>query len=131
MSMGIESDRAAERLVQALCDASLSAWREAALRVATDPAESLAATALERVIRSADLVRLWDLEDDLESALFRLTTNEASGIVHGGRERQCMCAVTRRAVEALVCRALLAPDACRVLTEPLLALVPEGDVSPP
>lgn len=112
----------ADRLVTALCDAPLAAWRAAVLATVGDPREPLAAMALERAIPSADRARLWYLYDDLETALHRLTTDEEPGCVRGARTCSCMRATTRRAIAAIVCRDALRPHDVRVLAGPLLAL---------
>lgn len=123
MSMYTQHDASAERLVEALCEVPMGEWRRAALTAVADPRASLAATALEQALHSADLVRLWNLYDDLEIALYRLTTDEALGVVHGWQDRECIRAATRSAVGALVCRNELSPDHVRALTEPFLEMV--------
>jgi hypothetical protein len=113
----------AERLVDALCVAPLREWRSAALALALDPRATLAATALEIALPSVDHVRLWDLLDDLETALHRLASDEACGIVHGRRECDCIRVVTERAVEGLLCAECLARDDVEALAGALVALL--------
>ena len=122
MPMYTQHDASAERLVEALCEVPMAEWRMGALAAAADPRASRAATALEQALRSADPVRLWNLYDDLEIALHRLTTDEALGVVHGWQDRECIRAATRRAVGALVCRNALSPDHLRALTEPFIGI---------
>lgn len=130
MSIYTQHDATAERLVEALCEVPMTEWRTAALAAVADPRASLAATALEQALHSADLVRLWNLYDDLEIALYRLTTDEALGIVHGWHDRECIRSATRSAVGALVCRNELSPELVRALSEPFLEMVaslPDAD----
>lgn len=124
-------DDLAERLVAALCDGMpVADWRAAALAAANDPRASLAAAALEQALRSADAVRLWDLCDDLETALFRLDTDRARGIVRGRHERDCIRAATLRAVGALLCRRGLSASDRETLVGPFLRAAAGSASSP-
>ena len=122
-----EAEGDATRLVEALCEVPVAAWRAAAFAALRDPLAPIAATALEVAQRTADRMRLWDALDDLETALHRLTTEDAAGVVRDAREREWMCLATRRSVSALVCRAGLSDAHVRVLASPLLALVDGGE----
>ena len=124
MSTNARNGATAERLVEALCDLPLADWRRVALAAVADRRAPLAAAALEQALRRADLVRLWELYDDLETALYRLTTDEARGVVRGWRERACIRAATRSALAALVCRSDLGPDHLRTLAGPWLRIMP-------
>lgn len=114
----------AAQLVEVLCEVPLDEWRQAALAVAGDPAAPGASAALDRVLQRADRARLWDLYDDLETALFRLTTGEAIGIPGGHDARERMHDTARRAVEALVCGGALGAEHVAALTLPFLRLIP-------
>jgi hypothetical protein len=121
-----DPDGDATRLVEALCAVPVAAWRSAAFAALRDPRAPIAATALEVAQRTADRVRLWDALDDLETALHRLTTDEAAGVVRDAREREWIRTATRRSVSALVCRAALDDAHVRALASPLLQLVEGG-----
>jgi hypothetical protein len=120
----------AEQFVEMLGAAHPAAWRRAALAVEDQAGLGEARAELESALGDADRARLWFLEDDVESALYRLTTHEAAGVVHGSREFHRICLATRHAAEALACDALSAA-ARQLLVGPFLALRGPGDVTPP
>lgn len=120
----------AEEFVGALSTVDPVAWRRAALAAARDPGLPAALAALESALGQVERLRLWYLEDDMESALYRLTTHEAAGVVHGSREFQCIRATSWRATEALAC-ATLEEGAKRVIAGPFLAIIARGSTTAP
>ena len=120
---GARAGGEAERLVAALCRVSLAAWRDAALAAAGSSRAPSAAAALDRAAPSCDAVRAWNVRDDLETALHRLSTHEALGIVRGPAERERIRSATRLAVSALLCGSSLAAGDARTLADPFLMLL--------
>ena len=113
----------ASRLIDALCDVPLPRWRAAARVAIADPRLSLAATALEAALASVDRICWWEMRDDLETALFRLTSDEACAFGLGRREREGIRAATQRAMYAVLCDGRLSAAHFEALARPLLDLV--------
>lgn len=120
----------AEEFVGLLCTVDPAAWRRAALAVEEQAGLDAALAELESALCDADRARLWFLEDDVESALFRLTTHEATGVVHGSREFHRIALATRHAAEALACDAISA-TARQLLVGPFLFLQEPGPLTRP
>ena len=111
-----------ERLVDTLQEIPLSAWRVAALAAFHSPEAVAARAALSLVVVLAPGVRRWHLLDDLATALHRLRTREALGIVQG-RELNQLREATERAIDALLCESFLDHTHVATLTGPFLALM--------
>lgn len=112
-------------LIAALCEVPLERWYAAAVSIASDPELEMAEQALDLALRSADPIQLWNAHDDLDTALYRLTSplsNSGLTVAQVNRIR----ATTRRAVAALVCSGMLDASHLLTLTSPLIDLIGEG-----
>jgi hypothetical protein len=112
----------AARLIEALCEVPVERWYAAALAVASDPRLEPAEQALDLALRSADPVALWHAHDDLDTALYRLTSPTSMRPMSAARVN-LIRATTRRAVAALVCSRILDEAHLLTLTSPLIELI--------
>jgi hypothetical protein len=112
----------AGRLIEALCEVPLDRWYAAALAIAADPRREQAEQALDLALRSADPLLLWHAHDDLDTALFRLTS-PASESPLSAPKRDLIRSTTRRAVAALVCSGSMEQTPLLILTSPLMELI--------
>jgi hypothetical protein len=121
MFMGEGMDQA-ERLITVLCAVAIQDWRDAAFAAANDPQASEAASALEIALAVSNPVLLWDLFDDLDTALYRLTTVERFAANVSTHEREVIRTTSRNAVGALVCAERLAGEHLMTLIAPFVEL---------
>ena len=117
----------AGRLIAALCEVTLERWYAAALAVASDPRLELAEQALDLALRFADPILLWNAHDDLDTALYRLTSPTSKSPLSIAKQN-LIRATTRRAVAALVCSPTLEQVHLLTLTSPFIELMGEYDV---
>ena len=115
------------RLIDALCEVTLDRWYAAALAVASDPRLELAEQALDLALRFADPVLLWNAHDDLDTALYRLTSSASSSPLSIAKQN-LVRPTTRRAVAALVCSQRLDEAHLLTLTSPFIELMGEYEV---
>jgi hypothetical protein len=117
----------AARLIDALCEVPLERWYAAALAVASDPRLEPAEQALDLALRLADPVALWHAHDDLDTALYRLTSPSSTSPMSAAKVN-VIRATTRRAVAALVCSRMLDQVHLLTLTSPFIELIGESEV---
>jgi hypothetical protein len=117
----------ASRLIAALCEVSMDRWYAAALAVASDPLKEPAEQGLDLALRFADPILLWNAHDDLDTALYRVTS-PASNSPMSVAKKSVILATTRRAVAALVCSRLLDEVHLLTLTSPFIELIGEFEV---
>jgi len=116
----------AARLIDALCEVTLERWYAAALTVAGDPRLEPAEQALDLALRCADPMVLWNAHDDLDTALYRLTS-PASKSPLSVAKLNVIRATTRRAVAALVCSGMLDQVHLLTLTSPFIELIGQDE----